>query len=212
MAQKLHSINYFAEIMECAMFSLRNLTVALCLTVGALIQPVANAAPVDVSYSVTGNAGNWVLDFSVTNNLGGANNLYFFGVDLPTRDIVNTPTGWDQNVWTSWNNSTYGGSTNTYNNVWIRSLSTGFISNGQTWSGFQVHLADLELPSSIDWFAFAFGGTYTGSGYFNNANNPGFEGTIVVSQTASNDVPEPETISLLALGLLAATLAQRKKS
>src|SRR5258708_10871209 len=58
----------------------------------------ANANPVDVSFTASGSAGNWLLDFSITNNLGGTNDIYLFGVRLPARNEVGTPTGWDPNT------------------------------------------------------------------------------------------------------------------
>ena len=47
-----------------------------------LASSIARADPVEVSYVVSGHTGAWLLDFSVTNNLGGTNNVYFFGVQF----------------------------------------------------------------------------------------------------------------------------------
>ena len=67
---------------------------ALVLTAGA-----AYAGPV-VSYSVFGSAGNWTLDFSVTNNLNPADmDIYFFCVELDTgRNIARSPPGCDPKI------------------------------------------------------------------------------------------------------------------
>jgi hypothetical protein len=37
---------------------------------------LVRAAPVDVTYTFSGSAGDWTYDFSVTNNLGGTNYIY----------------------------------------------------------------------------------------------------------------------------------------
>jgi hypothetical protein len=73
------------------------LLAAAVVAATALQGSLAEANPVDVSYTVTGSAGNWTLDFSVTDNLGGTNDIYFFGVELSARDIVGSPTNWDPN-------------------------------------------------------------------------------------------------------------------
>ncbi len=38
----------------------------------------AQADTVDVSFTVSGSARNWLLDFSVSNYVGGDNAIYFF--------------------------------------------------------------------------------------------------------------------------------------
>ena len=65
----------------------------------------AQASPIDVSYSVSGSPGEWLLDFTVTNNLdqfGGPGQLiYLFAVALPSTDISLSPPNWayaQQNV------------------------------------------------------------------------------------------------------------------
>ena len=70
----------------------------------------AHGNPLDVTYSVSGSAGAWVLDFSVTNNLGGQNNVYLFGVHLASRDIFYSPANWTPNETVTLNTSTLGGS------------------------------------------------------------------------------------------------------
>jgi hypothetical protein len=150
--------------------------------------------PVVVTDTVSGSAGDWTYDFSVTNNLGGTNDIYFFGVLLSTRDIVGSPGTFDPNTWTSWDNSPYGGSSTVYNNNWI-DLSFDSLEPGQTLSGFLVTQTTAAPQSPVSWFAFANGGTWTGGGNFNNDFNPGFEGT-----TSSSAVPEPSTWAMMALG------------
>src|SRR5260370_40084161 len=82
----------------------------------------ATANPVDVSFTASGSAGNWLLDFSITNNLGGTNDIYLFGVRLPARNEVGTPTGWDPNTSPGGLNwFGYGGSQTKYKNL-LRTL------------------------------------------------------------------------------------------
>lgn len=176
------------------------------LVIGALFAAVApaQAAPVDVGFTVSGSAGNWLLDFSVTNNLGNTNDVYFFGVRLPTQNVAGTPAGFSSTlVPTPWNNSASGGSSIDYNNVWISILGpTGsHILPGQTLSGFQAIDTDLSAPTGINWFAYASGGSPDGNcdfecspdagGYF-----PGFEGVAAVAST-----PIPAALPLLATAL-----------
>ena len=72
--------------------SLRLLVLAMAF--GTMQWQPAYADPVDVSYTVSGSPGAWVLDFSVTNNLGGTNSIYYLNVGLPTTSIVGSPAGW----------------------------------------------------------------------------------------------------------------------
>ena len=59
------------------------------------------AAPI-VTETITGTSGNYTLDFSVQNNLGNTNDIYFFGVLIDSgRHIVGSPSGFDPNTWTS---------------------------------------------------------------------------------------------------------------
>lgn len=70
---------------------------ALCI----LLLPASTcvlASPVGVSYVVSGSAGDWTLDFSVTNKVNSGQVVYIFGVLLPDQGIVNGPTGWNNRV------------------------------------------------------------------------------------------------------------------
>ncbi len=172
---------------------------------GAVLAANAMAAP-SVSYSVSGVSGNYVLDFSVTNNmLGTDQDIYFFGVSLSNRDIVASPGAFDPNAWTTWNNAVYGGNGTTYNNNWL-DITFSSLTPGNTLSGFQVHSTDVAAPTSVSYFM--FGATFTGTPYLGGDNffsntNPGFEG---VAQA----VPEPMTMAALGLGF-AAVLRRRRK-
>lgn len=157
------------------------------------------------SYSVSGSSGNWSLDFSVNNNLGGTNDIYFFGVLLPARAITGSPTGWDPNGWPSWNNSSYGGSNINYNNNWIDFDYTGplTIQPGQTLSGFVAHDTAATAPTSVQWFAYAANGTYLGGDNFNTITNPGFE-------AAAGAVPLPSSLLLFGPGLAGLAAMRRR--
>jgi PEP-CTERM motif len=163
---------------------------AVGLTLGSA--GLSLAAPI-VTETVSGTSGNYTLDFSVQNNLGNTNDIYFFGVLIDSgRDIVGSPTGFNPNTWPSWSNSAYGGSNLVYNNNWI-DFTYSHLPNGSTLGGFSVHTTDAVAPTSVHWFAYAYEGTYYGSDHFNSSTNPGFEG---VTRSA---VPEPSTLVMAGL-------------
>jgi hypothetical protein len=156
----------------------------LALTVGS-----ANANSVDVSYAVSGSPGNWLVDVTFTNNLGylGPNyEIYFLGIQLPSTDIVNSPSPFASanNPWGPLPSGT------TYNNNWCvdacinRTFGLGILP-GQTVSGFEALDTDLSAPTSIQWFAYAFNDGGPG--------NPGFEGIA--------GTPLPAALPLFATGL-----------
>ena len=184
--------------------SLRLLVAAVAF--GTLWQP-AYASPVDVSYTVSGSPGAWVLDFSVTNNLGGTNDIYYLNLQLPTTSIVGSPAGWAYSSLNNpWSNTAYGGSSLVYNNPWRVSgngvMDPGaMISSGQTLSGFQVRDADQVAPASVLWTAFATLGTYYGSNCFNCGVNPGFEGVAIDPPTNVSQTPLPAALPLFISGL-----------
>lgn len=164
----------------------------------SMVAGVASADPVGVTCNVSGSSGNYVLDFSVTNNLNPADmGVYFFGVKLDTgRDIVGSPAPFDPDTWTNWDMTPYGGAVNGYNNNWIE-FSFVQILPGQTLSGFQARYTGASLPASVPFFAFAYspsGGAYTGQ-HLNNPQNPGFEGHVAI--------PAPASLALAGLGGLA---------
>jgi hypothetical protein len=184
--------------------SLRLFSLAMALGAVTLGQP-AYADPVDVSFTVTGSPGAWLLDFSVTNNLGGTNSIYYLNLQLPATSIVGSPAGWSySSVNNPWSNTAYGGSSIVYNNPWRVSgnspiMPSGpMISSGQTLSGFEVMDTDLVAPTSVLWTAFATLGTYNGPGCFSCGVNPGFEGLALDPPVAT---PLPGTLPLFAGGL-----------
>jgi hypothetical protein len=54
----------------------------------------AQADLVDVSFTASGSARHWLLDFSVTNHIGDDQRIYFFDVALPSLNIVSSPPNW----------------------------------------------------------------------------------------------------------------------
>jgi hypothetical protein len=181
-----------------------------CLAILCSLFLPLTAAPIDVTVAVTGTPGDWTLDFSVTNNLTGAHAVYFFGVELPARDIVGSPAGWDPDSWLTWTNTALGSSSTVYNNNWIDFSFSGPLV-GQTLGGFQARVTTLTLPSAVNWFAYSFadGELYTGGGNFNTQVNPGFEGSV---DLAGSPVPEPSTFLLLGAGLVGTACLRRRRS
>jgi hypothetical protein len=166
--------------------------IAGSLLFGALT--TAHAAPVDVTCTVSGSAGNWLLELAVTDNLGGTNNLYLFGVVSSQNNVIASPTSWDPTAINGYNPSFYGGSNTNYNNLWITSPSGNHtIVPGQTLGGFTVRSTDTAMPTHVPWMAVAAGGTYLGTGcsFICSAphDNPGFEGIAVPVALAVGDAP-----------------------
>jgi len=154
----------------------------------------AQAGPVDVACTVSGSSGNWLVDCSVTDNLGGTNNLYFFGVLMPTRDITASPAGWDPNAVNSYNPGAYGGSNTNYDNLWVTNpTGSTLILPGQTLGGFQARSTAIAMPTAVPWMAVAAGGTYLGSGCSFICGPPysnvGFEGIAAPAVLGVSDGP-----------------------
>jgi len=171
------------------------------------------ASPVDVSFTVSGSAGSWLYNFSVTNNLLPANEIYSLGVKLNTTNRVGAPVGWDPGiVGVNW--AAYGGANISYNNTWVTcrtaSCPINFIdpeadiNPSETTSGFQVLDNGVTALTSVQWYVTSFGNSpaYAGPGcsFICNApyDNPGFQGTAIAA------VPLPAAAYLFggALGLL----------
>ena len=193
---------------------MKKLVYLILMLLGVL--PTAQASPVDVSYTVSGSAGNWALDFSITNNLGSTYNIYLFGVLLPTHNVVASPTGWFKPSFLSANPSYYGGSNTDYNNLWLTAPAvfggTNFIAPGQTLSAFQAISTAATLPTSVSWEVISAGpGSHpfapAGCSFICNApyDNPGFEGLAVQA------VPEPAAAWLFGSGLLVLVGVARRR-
>lgn len=180
-----------------------------------LLASVAKADPMPptVTYTVTGSSDDWALDFTVDNKTNQS--LYFFGVLLPATDVTGAPSAdWctSPECDTPWVNSPFGGSSISYNNVWITLSTVGSIGPGNSLAGFRaLDTTDVAVPTSIDWFAYTYPlgaeGPYTGGGNFNGTFNPGFEG--IATQTST--VPEPTSISLLLAVVICFIVAARSR-
>jgi hypothetical protein len=83
--------------------------------------------------------------------------------------------------------------------VWEGSTANSQFLAGDTWGGVQNTLVTLNLTSGEAWGFSADGGNYDGTG--------AVSGSFSVTQ-----VPEPKTLALLGLGLLALVFANRKKA
>lgn len=180
--------------------------VATCVGQSSAAPIVTSAAPI-VTESTSGTPGDYTLNFTVTNNLGNMNDIYFFGVLLDSGPgIVGSPAGFDPDIWPTWSNADYGGSSLIDNNNWIDDSHAG-LPDGATLGGFSVHSTDTTLPAAINWFAYAFGGTYDGGDNFHTSRNPGFEGVVYLQA-----VPEPSTFLLGLLGTLGGLAHARLKA
>ncbi len=145
----------------------------LALTTVALPAVSIAATPVTVTDTVTGGPGAYTHNFSLTNNFGDANVLYFFGVDL-SGTITGTPASWNgtNNGNAPWSNTPYGGSPVVYPITWC-CAGVGTPS-GVTTKGFSV-LSTLN-PATIRFFSYAKNGQYAADdAYFYIRTNPGFE-------------------------------------
>jgi hypothetical protein len=180
----------------------------------------AQTAPIDVSYTVSGTTGNWIYDFSVTNNLPN-NDVYAFGVSLSNANSVGKPVGWDNGL-SGFNLFNYGGSNTNYSNTWVTCPNASCpvdhplvnITSGQTLNGFRVSDAGLSAVLGVNWYVTTIGTHlpyYQGDKCSFNCNAPydnsGFEGRAlsVPSPTggpATSTVPEPQTVWLLSTGFL----------
>jgi len=58
----------------------------------------AQADPVDMSFTVSGTAGDWVYDFTVANNLAPGNNVYAIDV-FGLTNVAGSPAGWNPAVY-----------------------------------------------------------------------------------------------------------------
>ncbi len=167
----------------------------------------AQANEIDVSYTVTGSSGNWVYDFSVTNNLvnspGGTNDIYLFGVELGANNVTGYPNAnWGGPSFSSINSGMYsGGQGINYDNNWIDGNFPTSLLPGQTLSGFKATSTEATARSSVRWYAFSAAptGFYAGSFCTMNCSfpftNPGFE--YVAHQAAPAGVPAATLATVL---------------
>jgi hypothetical protein len=158
--------------------------VATLFWIVALYPSVARGqTPIDVTYTVSGTSGAWILDFSVTNHLNVGQDVYLWGVFLPAQDVVASPAGWTNNCNPSAciagtlntgsplpSGITLNGPNITFNNLWVNGVDA--IASGDSLSGFEAEVNSILPPTSVEWFAigadYSPDGTapYTGGGEF----------------------------------------------
>lgn len=145
--------------MNCLLSTVAKLPLGLAVLFLVLGVGSAVASPVGVTYTVSGSSGDWIVNFSVTNNINAGQVVYGFGIVAPTQDIANLPTGWqpcnNTCTITTQNFSGIGGPNITFNDIFHTSPSSSdTILFGDTLSGFQAVFNTVSAPTSIEWYAF----------------------------------------------------------
>jgi hypothetical protein len=128
---------------------------------------IARADPVEVSYTVSGSAGDWTYNFSVTNNLGDTNYIYgLLSSDFAYTSYVSGPAGWVDGQISNPGNP---------NVEWCFSTCTYFgpttLPPGSTLGGFIAHDTTVSPLTSVHWLVAAEGG---------DLGNPTFSGVATV--------------------------------
>jgi len=169
----------------------------------------AFAMSVIADYVYSGVPGDYILDFTVWNNIPAGINqdVYQFGVDLAHNASQESPTGWYDmnNVWT---NTSIGGSSIPYTSNWRNSNAALDISSGSSLGGFKVHAP--SIPDTIHFYALSAGrDAYNGADAFRTGTDPGWEG-IASLAGQGGVVPEPASMLLMGIGLAGAALRRRR--
>lgn len=147
----------------------KTVALAAAFLCAAAISPLkVTAAPIDVSYTVTGSPGDWTLDFSVTNNYLAS--VFQFHTLVNWGGEVQSPANWTPSG-ILFNFQQYGASSTVYNLSWFNSyynpilISPGYnppflIGPGENNSDFQpLHVLDQQAPTSVQWLAWAYSPT-----------------------------------------------------
>lgn len=167
-----------------------------------------------VTYTVSGTAGDYTLDFTVQNNLSTANYpggyIYAFGVNPENSDSITASPGafTDANPYNTDTSTPVVGPNIQYDDNW----SGGDIPDGQALSGFDVSYGGTTAPTSVEWFSFADvpGGNYpTGGDNLDGSHTtPLFDGTATEAS-----VPDGGScLAMLAAGVAALGALKRKLS
>jgi hypothetical protein len=122
---------------------------ALLLGFVSFLSPLgrgAQASTVDVSYTISGSSGNWLYDFTVTNNIPNTNPgydfVYYFGAGVSPSGTtgITSPAGWSPIPFPGY--AAYG------------NLSTPTnLAPGQTVTGFDFIDTSLAAQTSLSWIA-----------------------------------------------------------
>jgi hypothetical protein len=172
---------------------------ALGIVVGFLLLGSASrvaAGPI-VTYTVSGTPGHYLLNFSVTNTLSVRGlDIYQFGVAASTGTIVGSPhAGWAPLG--PFNINAYAPSPDLVVNFWHNNGGgpQGAIQSGVTLSGYVVLSTAASPPTSVEWFAFAFGGTnpYPGLDSWFYPGNPLFTGIAAAATNSGEPGPQGAT-------------------
>ena len=188
---------------------MKPVTVALLLLTASFL---SYGAAIDVTYTVSGSAGAWDLNFTVANNMTAfpQQDIYQFGVALSAPGVTGSPTSYDPGVYATWTNFFQGGKPISYDNIWFDGNDFNHLLPGTSLSGFTVTVADLAAPTSVSWFAFSVPMTFDPADIYSGADaftidsdflTAGFEGDAVIAAPAT--VPEPTPLGLLVFGCAA---------
>lgn len=171
---------------------------------GLLAQPV-------ITYTSSGTAANFTLDFTVNNTAPGTDgfDIYFFGV-LVNGQASGSPPGYFSAYYSTIHTVEITGPASNwpFNNDWIDPSYT-VLPTGKTLSGFDVSDTDQNPPTSVQYFALGYdaGVAYTGPGNQNLSspyNSPLFTGYALAA------VPEPATFPLITGASLLFLAAKRR--
>ena len=170
------------------------MAVALAAVVGSASQASAAVSYVTVTDTVTGAAGDWTLDFTVTNNLPNSV-LFDFGVALPATGFSALPSGWTNTGGVQYS------STGGPQGYFIFAYG-GYMASGSSESGFKVTVNSTKAPFNVEWIAFAdgpFRSNYSGGGIYWN-DGYGDYGLYGGASPVASAAPEPSTWAMMLLG------------